>query len=212
MSEATLVIIARAPEPERVKTRLAAGIGTPGALHVYRQLLGIVTDVQRAWSGPVLLAASGAESAWADSGLEHLPRRAQPAGALGGRIAAALNWGLDHAERAIAIGTDCPGLRLPHLLQLLTQLDHAPVAFGPAEDGGYWGVGVSDRAPISALCAEDLPWSTPQLLAESRQCLDRAGLAYAAGDILADCDDADDLTAAVRAGLLAWPAPAEIHR
>lgn len=212
MPDPALVIIARAPEPGRVKTRLAAGIGTDGALAVYRQLLAIAAANAAAWPGPVLLAATGAAAAWAGSGLAHLPRRAQPEGGLGGRIAAALRWGLELAPHAIAIGTDCPGLRPPHLQRLAAAVAQAPAAFGPAEDGGYWGVAVAAPAAVAPITGEDLPWSQPGLLAASRQRLAAAGLACAEADRLADCDDADDLAAAVRAGFLAWPSAAETRR
>lgn len=209
MTDPALVIIARAPEAGRVKTRLAASIGTAGALAVYRQLLDIVAEVQSGWRGPVLLTASGSDAAWADTGLARLPRRAQVEGGLGQRIAAALQWGLETSGRAIAIGTDCPGLRAVHLRRLAQALDTAPVAFGPAEDGGYWGVAVADARAIPVLSAETLPWSTPLLLQASHGRLATAGIAHATGDTLADCDDADDLAVAASAGFLTWPHPAE---
>lgn len=213
MPDPALVIIARAPEEGRVKTRLAAGIGVPGALAVYRQLLGIVAQVQSGWAGPVLLTTTGTAGAWAGTGLEHLPRRAQTRGGLGCRIAAALRWGLAHSGRAIAIGTDCPGLTTVHLQRLTAALLHAPVAFGPAEDGGYWGVAVSDPAAIPLFTDDALPWSTPAVLRASQQRLAEAGFPSAITDTLADCDDADDLAVAVSAGFLTWPQPAaEIRR
>jgi rSAM/selenodomain-associated transferase 1 len=205
MPDIALVIIARAPELNRVKTRLAAGIGGPGALFVYRQLLQIVSAVQETWPGPVLLTASGDDAAWQGTGLAHLVRRPQAEGGLGSRIANALHWGLETAGRAIAIGTDCPGLRRRHLDRLAAALDHVPVAFGPAEDGGYWGVGVRDPRVIPIIAEDALPWSTPTILDVSHQRLDQAGYRYDDCDVLADCDDADDLAAAVSAGLLTWP-------
>lgn len=213
MPDPALVIIARAPEEGRVKTRLAAGIGVPGALAVYRQLLASVAQVQAGWAGPVLLTTTGAADAWAGTGLEHLPRRPQASGGLGCRIAAALQWGLLHRDQAIAIGTDCPGLEAVHLQRLASALDQAPVAFGPAEDGGYWGVAVADPAAIPLLADDALPWSTPEILQVSQQRLAAAGFPSALGDTLADCDDADDLAVAVSAGFLTWPQPAaEIRR
>lgn len=213
MPDATaLVIIARAPEAGRIKTRLAAGIGAERTLAVYRQLLAVVVAAQASWPGPVLLATSGADAAWEGSGLEHLPRRPQPSGGLGGRVAAALRWGHEHCPRVVAIGTDCPGLRGPHLDALVALLTDVPVAFGPAADGGYWGVALADPRAIPLVGDDALPWSTPRILAESRARLVAAGLACALGETLADCDDADDLAAAVAAGFLRWPTSMETSR
>lgn len=209
MPDTALVIIARAPELGRVKTRLAAGIGGPAALFVYRQLLQIVSAAQDTWPGPVLLTANGDDAAWQDTGLAHLVRRPQADGGLGSRIASALHWGVATTGRAIAIGTDCPGLRRQHLDRLSAALDHAPVVFGPAEDGGYWGVGVGDPRAIPVFTDDALPWSTPTILSVSQQRLEQAGYRHAAGDVLADCDDADDLAVAVSSGFLTWPTHAE---
>lgn len=216
---AALVVIARAPERGRVKTRLAAAIGDDAALAAYRALLAITARAVVAWPGPAALLGAGsweerpAEASGAltpraatDDALAALPRRAQPEAPLGSRIAAALRWGLELAPRAIAIGADCPALRVGHLLDLDRLLADAPVAFGPADDGGYWAVGVADTAAIPPLCDDGLPWSTPGLLAASRAALDAIGIRHALGARLADCDDAEDLGAAVRAGLLARPA------
>jgi len=211
MPDPALVIIARAPELGRVKTRLAAGIGEARALIVYRQLLEVVSVAQAVWSGPVLLTTGGDDAAWEGTGLAHLPRRAQATGGLGSRIAAALSWGIDAAGSAIAIGTDCPGLRHTHLQRLAALMATAPVAFGPAEDGGYWGVAASDPRAIPIIADDAMPWSTPDILQVSRQRLERAGIAHATGDTLADCDDADDLAAAVSAGFLSWPTQIEVR-
>ena len=211
MPDPALVIIARAPELGRVKTRLAAGIGDARALLVYRQLLEVVSVAQAAWTGPVLLTTTGDAAAWAGTRLGHLLRRPQATGGLGSRIAAALQWGLDAAGSAIAIGTDCPALRHTHLQHLATLLATAPVAFGPAKDGGYWGVAVSDQRAIPIIADDAMPWSTPDILKVSRQRLEHAGIPHATGDTLADCDDADDLEAAVTAGFLSWPSHREVR-
>ncbi len=205
MGEAALVILARAPELGRVKTRLAAGIGVAGALAVYRQLLAIVARAQAGWRGPVRLLTHGDDSAWTGTGLEHLPRRPQPEGGLGSRIAAAFAWGFAEADRAVVIGTDCPGLRLDHLAELADILQDFPIAFGPAQDGGYWGVACRDRAVVPVIAEDALPWSTERILAASRQRLDAAGVAHGQGATLADCDDAADLAAAIAAGFLTAP-------
>ncbi|MBA3701119.1 MAG: glycosyltransferase [Planctomycetes bacterium] len=199
---AALVILARAPELGLVKTRLAADLGAERTLAVYRHLLTMVADLAAQWSGPVTLETTGAESAWLGSGLEHLPRRVQPAGGLGTRIRAGLEHGLQLAPHAVIIGTDCPALRLSHLHDVAAGLQTQAVAFGPAEDGGYWSVGVSTAAVIPLVTAEELPWSETSLLAVSRQRLAAAGIGYYLGPTLADCDTVTDLQQAIAAGVL----------
>lgn len=204
-SEVALVIIARAPELGRVKTRLAASLGDARTLLVYRQLLAHVVRTAQQWPGPVLLASSGHDDAWIGSGCEAWPRQAQADGGLGARIAAALTWGLQVSPCAIAIGTDCPAISVAHLTTVVAGLDGAPVAFGPAHDGGYWSIAVRAPEVLSLVAADDLPWSQPTLLDVTRERLERAAISYVLGPTLADCDDVDDLAAAVTAGHLHWP-------
>ncbi|MFM2090316.1 MAG: hypothetical protein RLZZ127_805 [Planctomycetota bacterium] len=197
-----LVIIARAPELGRVKTRLAATLGPERTLVIYRHLLARTAAVATAWPGPVLLCAAGPD-AWAGTGLEHLPRRPQPEGGLGARIRTALEAGLALAPRAIAIGSDCPALDGAALAVVDAALrDHA-AAFGPAVDGGFWAVGVADAAAAAALGDDALPWSTARTRAACRERLAAGGLiSTEAGPLLDDCDDEPAWRAAVTAGLL----------
>ncbi len=203
--EVALVVIARAPELGRVKTRLAASLGDPRTLQVYRQLLAHVVRTAQQWPGPVLLASNGNDDAWIGSGCEAWPRQVQAGGTLGARIAAALTWGLQVSPRAIAIGTDCPAISVARLSTVVAGLDGARVAFGPAHDGGYWSIAVREPEVLPLVAADDLPWSQPTLLDVTRERLDRAAIPYALGTTLADCDDIDDFAAAVTAGHLSWP-------
>jgi len=205
MRDTSLVIIARPPLLGRVKSRLAVAIGAPAALAVYRQLLHRVATVQAAWPGPVCLLAEHNDG-WDDTGLAHLVRRLQPSGGLGPRIAAGLAWGCSVAPQAVVIGTDCPALSIPHLTAVAAGLNATTsVAFGPAEDGGYWALGVTALAPMSLLSADDLPWSQPTLLVESTRRLQTHECAWHCGPRLADCDEVTDLHAAVAAGFLRLP-------
>ncbi|MFM2092510.1 MAG: hypothetical protein RLZZ127_2999 [Planctomycetota bacterium] len=197
-----LVIIARAPERGRVKTRLAATLGPDRTLGIYRQLLARTAQVAAAWPGPVLLCAAGPD-AWAGTGLEHLPRRPQPDGGLGARIRAALEAGLDRAPRAIAIGSDCPALDGAALAAVGAALAGHAAAFGPAVDGGFWAVGVADPVAAAAMGDDALPWSTDHTRAACRDRLTTCGLTSTdAGPALDDCDDEPAWRAAVAAGLL----------
>ena len=197
-----LVIIARAPELGRVKTRLAATLGAERTLGIYRQLLVRTAAVAAAWPGPVLVAATG-DGSWAGTGLDALPRIPQADGGLGRRIHGALAAGLARAPRAIAIGSDCPALDVPALAAVDAALaDHA-AAFGPAVDGGFWAVGVADAAAAAALGDDALPWSTERTRTACRERLATCGLTSAdAGPVLDDCDDEAAWRAAVAAGWL----------
>lgn len=202
---AALVILARAPEPSRVKTRLAAAVGEAAALLVDRRLLAATARTAACWPGPVLVRYAGGSEAVAASELGAFPRAAQAAGGLGARVRAALDEAVAAHGRAIAISTDCPELAPEHLATLDRLLEGHEAVFGPAADGGYWGIGV--RSPrVAALCGDDaLPWSTPDLLAATLARLRSQSVSYALGPRLRDLDDVDDLRHARGRGLLRAP-------
>ena len=200
------MILARAPERGRVKTRLQRTVGADAALAIYRQLLRHTAAVARQWPGEVLLASTGDPDAFAGVGFEGQLRREQASGGLGTRIAAALQAGCELGDGAIVIGTDCPGVEVDHLRGLRDAMGRGCTAFGPARDGGFWGLGTDSPTAIELLATPSLPWSSPNTLEACREVLARKGIATDLGAALSDVDTIEDLRAAVQAGQLSWPA------
>lgn len=202
-----LAIFAKAPRAGRVKTRLAAELGVDAALAVYRALLARTATAAADWSGAVTVHAAGDETDWAGTPLADLPRVAQAGEGLGAR----LRTGLDHELRqdpvagVIAIGTDCPSIDCAALDEIARLLTRRAVVLAPAEDGGYWALGVGSHAAIDATCADELPWSRPELLTASEARCAAASLDWARGPRRADLDTLADLRRAEAAGF-AWSA------
>jgi len=194
--------MAKAPALGCVKSRLARDVGDARALAVYHQLLAVTAAAAARWTGPVLLASAGDEAHFADSAVEGLPREPQPDGELGVRIAAALRAGLARAEATIVIGSDCPGLSQDALAAVVAALDEAPVAFGPAADGGFWSIATTTEATANAVQRSQVAWSCADTLAELRAELHAEGLPSRVGPLLADCDTGADLQRAIADGLL----------
>ncbi|MGB3968900.1 MAG: DUF2064 domain-containing protein, partial [Planctomycetota bacterium] len=133
---------------------------------------------------------------------ERLTRIEQATGDLGKRIADALAQGLARARNALVIGSDCPALDGTALAAVAAALATAPVAFGPADDGGFWAIATNDHRAVHLLATLPVPWSSPATLGTLRQQLAAAGLASACGPVLADLDTAADLDQALALGLL----------
>jgi len=197
LTDCHLLVFARVPALGRVKSRLAAGVGLPAALAVYRELLAITNaaivaaDVPATvWladtAGPEPTAAEAHE--WAA-----LAARCQPEGDLGKRMTAAFAAAFAAgAGRVAIIGTDCPGLRARHLTQAFAALDNADVVLGPATDGGYYLLGL--RQPQPALLANKA-WSTDSVLADTLADAQHLGLRVSLLTELSDVDNAEDLAA-----------------
>ncbi len=91
---------------------------------------------------------------------------------------------------AVVIGADSPTLPREYVFQAFQKLEDSPVALGPAEDGGYYLLGL--RPPLPPIF-KDMPWSTPLVFNETIARLKSAGIAYATLPPWYDVDDLEGL-------------------
>lgn len=183
---AQLAILTRDPTPGQVKTRLIPAIGAAGAAALHRAM--VVETLTRALASglPVTVHLQGDLRGDLAGWMRDMGARvvAQAAGDLGARIAAALAG----EGRRLVIGTDSPTLSPAWLRQAASAPE--PVVIGPAEDGGYWLLGVS--VPAEPLL-RGVPWSTPQVLGATLARARAAGLPVALLPRCADVDAPADL-------------------
>ena len=184
-----LVIFARFPQAGTGKRRLASGIGAIQALRFQRVRLAIL--LQRHGRDPrweTWLAVTPDRSGpWP----AHVPRIAQGQGDLGvrmGRVMSDLPCG-----PVVLVGTDIPGITSAVIARSFTALGNHDVVFGPANDGGYWLVGLK-RCPRLQQPFSDVRWSSAFALTDTLKNL--AGRRVAFVDRLDDVDDAVSLNAA----------------
>jgi rSAM/selenodomain-associated transferase 1 len=191
-----LIVFLKTPTPGQVKTRLVSVLGAEKAARLYRRLAeeGIrgTTPPRDEYVRVLFHAPASAEAeitAW-------FPGEAlcpQADGDLGDRMAAAFEAVFrDGARRATLIGTDVPWLTSGEMTRALASLDDSDVVLGPAEDGGYYLIGL--QCPQPALFRE-LPWSTPSILAATLERAHEVGLSVHLLPPHRDIDGADDLRA-----------------
>jgi rSAM/selenodomain-associated transferase 1 len=108
-------------------------------------------------------------------------------------MAAALARALQRTDRAVLIGSDCPGYHSGYLKAALGALTDHDAVLGPAADGGYVLIGLSRYAP--QLFAK-MPWGTGKVLAQTRAALERLGWSWAELPTLTDLDRPEDLAQA----------------
>ena len=189
MTRGTVVVMAKAPSAGAVKTRLAADVGVGRATALYRQLLRrtIAAALGPAWNTLVAVDRPHAFKAWS-RGLDVVR---QSPGDLGARMAAAAT--IAGAGPVVIVGADAPQLRRRHFAAAFRALAVNGAVFGPAEDGGYWLVGL--KRPRDAACAfSGVRWSGPHALADTLANVgETAHIAFL--ETLRDLDDEADLAA-----------------
>lgn len=189
-----LVIMAKQPLIGRAKTRLARDIGAVEALRFVRvtgdTLLRRVARNPR-WR---TLVAVTPDSACAEKGFwpADIPRIAQGAGDLGarmGRLFRTLPQG-----PVLIIGSDIPDITRRHIAEGFTALRAHDTVLGPAEDGGYWLIGMKRRPRIVDIF-EGVRWSSEHAMEDTMRNITARGMSCALLDTLADIDTGADLAA-----------------
>lgn len=178
----TLLVIAKEPRPGRVKTRLTPPFTPEEAAALAEAALADTLEaVARTPARRRVLVLDGTPGPWLPAGVEVVP---QCAGGLDERLAAAFA-GCDGP--ALLIGMDTPQVT-PELLTV--DFAGCDAYFGPAEDGGFWALGLAEPDPG---LVRGVPMSTPDTGAAQRRRLTRLRVR----DLprLRDVDTADDAAA-----------------
>jgi rSAM/selenodomain-associated transferase 1 len=136
--------------------------------------------------------------------------REQPEGDLGTRLRAAFEPMLAPGDaRAIVIGTDCPDLRPSDLDDAFARLETHEAVIGPAEDGGYYLIGLARPAPD---LFRGISWGGAGVLEETLSRARALGLRIAMLERRADIDTPGDLAAWIGSASLSGPGSARATR
>jgi len=190
----TLVVMAKAPRPGAVKTRLAQGLSVDAVTELYRCLLEDTLALARSL-GDVEVAVM-----CPDSDVNELTRlagqRARVVAQKGEGLAAGLtsvfaHFAKSHQRRIIAFNSDSPHLPRSVLEDAFETLAAHDVVVGPTHDGGYYLVGAKASHPtLFAGDAMGTSSALERLLSRARTLELSVGFAVPFYDI----DVADDLT------------------
>lgn len=191
------IVIAKAPRPGLCKTRLEPLLGPDGCA----RLQAVLVRRAAAWAAAVGDAYVAFTPADAREEMAALAPGAtlieQADGDLGARLAAAIGEVLAArgAGPVLLVGVDTPQLRAAHAEAALDDLRAGlDVTFGPATDGGYYLVGLSEPHPeLFALPSE--AWGGPEVLRLTLAAADAAGLSLGLLGSERDLDDASDVRA-----------------
>jgi glycosyltransferase A (GT-A) superfamily protein (DUF2064 family) len=185
-----VLVLAKAPAPGRVKTRLCPPCTPAEAAAVAAAALAdTVAAATRA--APTVLAVEGRLAA--PAGVPVIPQRGV---GLGERIAAA--FADAGPGRTLLIGMDTPQADAALLGRCLARLDRTVDAvLGPADDGGWWALGLHDPAHARLVAA--VPMSTADTGRSTLAALRGAGLRVGLLPALRDVDRWPDAVAVAAA-------------
>ncbi len=185
-----LIIFVRNPESGKVKTRLAATLGEEKALEIYRQLLMHTWDIIKniAAEKYVFYANEIRETdMWKEAGYHQLLQKEAD---LGEKMSDAFKtlFSKNHSK-VIIIGSDCIELTEAIIQQAFHQLNTNDVVIGPANDGGYYLLGMNK---LHAELFENKQWSTEDVYKATIQDLKESVSNYYELPILIDIDTEED--------------------
>ncbi|WP_028377509.1 TIGR04282 family arsenosugar biosynthesis glycosyltransferase [Leeuwenhoekiella sp. MAR_2009_132] len=164
-SDRALLIFTRNPELGKVKTRLAGGVGDEAALEIYKFLLahtvsittGLTADKQVFYSEKI---RSG--DFWDD---DKFTKKLQHGKDLGERMNKAFAQAFRAGyKKVIIIGSDMYDLSQQDLEKAFALLDDHDFVVGPAEDGGYYLLGMTFLKPE---LFQDKTWGTETVLKDT---------------------------------------------
>lgn len=185
VSNVRIVLFTRYPEPGRAKTRLIAALGPQGAAALHRRLTERTLRQVRATGLPYEVRSTGRDSEAFVNWLGANKVVDQGEGDLGARLKRAAA-----PYPAILIGADAPDLAAKDLEDAGNALEDHDAVIGPAEDGGYWLLGLS--RPLDLLF-EDMAWGTDRVLPTTLARLRAMDTKFATLRMLPDLDRPEDL-------------------
>jgi len=143
-----LLIFTRNPELGKCKTRLAAKVGNEAALDIYNFLLGHTVSITENLKVDKQVCYS--EAIWENDvwNNDTYKKERQEGKDLGERMNHAFEEGFKRGyERIIIIGSDMHDLAQNDLEQAFAMLHQHDFVVGPAEDGGYYLLGMTKLHP-----------------------------------------------------------------
>ena len=191
-----LLVFARLPKAGANKTRLIPAIGPENATQLYRQLVDRTLSQARQLASErdlqvTVCYTGGSASDFQNAFGDDLVYREQVGSSLGDRLQLATKSAFDAgAERVVVIGTDCPDLASSDLRSAFEELENHDIVIGPAQDGGYYLIGLN--AECASLFA-DIEWSTSKVLEQTLYKTKELSLRVHQLRMLPDVDYPEDL-------------------
>jgi len=194
-----IVIMAKAPVPNKVKTRLTPPLGPFEASRLYHSfLLDKVEQVKTFEEASLFMAYTprSSESFFRSIIPPGFSLISQAGKDLGERLT---NVSRDvfalGASKVLMLDSDTPNLPINHIREGLARLDEVDVVLGPCDDGGYYLIGMRSFIPE---IFREIPWSTALVTEVTTKKVQTLGLTFSMLPGWYDVDTGKDLQRLMR--------------
>lgn len=168
MKKNKLIIFVKNEEAGKVKTRLAKTLGDDKALEIYRKLLGYTLEQVKPLEVEKEVCYSRIieqNDLWNE---DDFSKQLQKGDGLGERMSEAFRRSFEEEglDKVVIIGSDCAEMTTENLREAFARLEDHDIVVGPADDGGYYLLGMSKFIPE---LFTDISWSTGAVLGQTLQ-------------------------------------------
>ena len=170
-----LIVFAKNPIPNQVKTRLIPLVSPEQAASLYSAFLIDWCETLSELSNVDLVIAYTPAESQSDlqtllgEDVAYIPQAGID---LGERLTSATKWASENRyNKIILVGSDSPTLPISYIFQAVVGLDTRDVVIGPSVDGGYYLIGFSSKnlTAIVPSVFEDIAWSTANVFQQTVQ-------------------------------------------
>lgn len=193
MKKELLVLFSKEPVCGQVKTRLGNYIGMNASSSIYdlmfRHIINnVVSDKDY---DTIIYKTSESSKDYFEEATKGMIIKNQPEGSLGLKMQGVFKLCFaQNYKRICIIGTDCPDISRFDIQKTFELLKTCELVLGPAEDGGYYLIGLSGFYPQ---LFEDIPWSTGSVFSATLEIAGSCGIKYKLLSVKTDIDEETDL-------------------
>ena len=193
----SLVLFIKYPEARKVKTRLGAEVGFELAAELYRLFIQKTFELaQNCSAQEVFVAFEPADRE--PEFCEFIPKKfaifPQNGKTLGDRMFNSIDYALaEGARNVVILGSDSPTLPIENINSAFEKLNRSDLVLGPAEDGGYYLIGLNKT---HRGLFENIEWSSDSVLQSTIERARKLQLSY---ELLSSWYDVDTKEVLMRA-------------
>ncbi|MFH1379921.1 MAG: TIGR04282 family arsenosugar biosynthesis glycosyltransferase [bacterium] len=195
MKKNCIILFVKYPQKGKVKTRLAADIGSAQATALYKNFIKDILSLTKTITSEVCIlfdppAKQSKFKKWLGPAYQYYP---QSRGDLGERMKNAFIFGFNQGyANIIILGSDSPDIPPRILKSAFTTLNGQKSVVGPSYDGGYYLIGFN-RKFFNPDIFTEIPWSTDRVMEKTIEKFKKNKLSFRLLPLWHDVDTYKDL-------------------